>query len=126
MKNPSFVCFSLLNFLPNVSNCIQSSIEYDSKHRLQEIRGLIFVQVATLWNAIMTMGKDNKRNEKQKSVCSRLVDSSDLSSPYRAMNVLDELQNQLEEDVRTLADIPDLCLERFLKKETIKKSIKPF
>lgn len=80
---------------------------------------LLFVHIPTLVNMFMTMGKNDDRHEKQKKVRSKLVDSSDPSSSYRAMRVLNELENQPEEDVRTLADIPDLCLERFADKETM-------
>ncbi|CAF1673661.1 unnamed protein product, partial [Adineta ricciae] len=49
----------------------------------------------------------------------KLSDDSNPSSPYRAVEVLDELRSQPEEDVETLAIIPDLCLERHADKETM-------
>ena len=80
---------------------------------------LLFVQLPTLVNLIMTMGQNDDQHEKQKKVRSKLIDSSDPSSPVRAMDVLNQLENQPEEDVETLAVIPDLCLERFPDKETM-------
>jgi len=80
---------------------------------------LLFVQLPTFWNFIMTIGKDDDKNEKQKRIRAKLTDDEDPSSPYRAIEVLDELQNQPSIDVETLADIPDLCLQRYPDKETM-------
>lgn len=57
--------------------------------------------------------------EKQKKVRSKLIDSSDSSSFYRAMDVRNQLENLAEEQVQTLTDTPDLCFERFPDKETM-------
>ena len=83
------------------------------------IIALLFVQLPTFWHLIMTYGRDNDQNEKHKRIRSKLIDCSDPSLPYRAIEVLNQLENQPEEDVQTLADIPDLCLQRFPDKETM-------
>jgi len=80
---------------------------------------LLFVQLPTFWCYMTTLGKDDDKNEKQKRIRGKITDDEDPSSPYRAVEVLDELQNQPEDDVQTLADIPDLCLQRFPDKETM-------
>ena len=56
------------------------------------IIALLFVQLPTLWYYIMTFGKDDDKNEKQKRIRAKLTDDDDPSSPYRAIEVLDELQ----------------------------------
>jgi long-chain acyl-CoA synthetase len=83
------------------------------------IIALLFVQLPTFWRLVTTLGKDNDKTVKQKKVRSKLIDDSDPSSPYRAIQVLDELQIQPEDDIETLANIPELCLERFPDKETM-------
>jgi hypothetical protein len=80
---------------------------------------LLFVQLPALCYYAITLGKHNEKNEKQKRIRAKLTDESDPLSPYRAMEVLDKLQNQPEEAVETLADIPDLCLLRYANKETM-------
>ena len=80
---------------------------------------LLFVHLPALCYCALTLGKANETREKQKRLRARRVDESDPSSPYRALEVLDKLRDQPEEAVRTLADIPDLCLKRFADKETM-------
>jgi len=80
---------------------------------------LLFVQLPTLWNVIMTLGKDDKSSKIQKRIRAKLINPSDPSSPYRAIEVFDELRTTPDEHVQTLADIPDYCLERFADKETL-------
>ncbi|CAF2859817.1 unnamed protein product [Rotaria sp. Silwood2] len=70
------------------------------------------VHLPTFWHYLMTLGKDDRKGLKQKRIPAKLIDDSDPSSPYRALEVLDELRTQPEDDVETLAVIPDLCLER--------------
>jgi len=80
---------------------------------------LLFVELPTFWRYMTTLGKDDNKVVKQKRVRAKLTDDSDPSSPYRAVEVLDELQTQPEDDVETLAVIPDLCLQRHPDKETL-------
>jgi long-chain acyl-CoA synthetase len=80
---------------------------------------LLFVQLPTLWNVIMTLGKDDENSKIQKRIRAKLINPSDPSSPYRAIEVFDELRTTPDEHVQTLADIPDYCLERFADKETL-------
>jgi hypothetical protein len=80
---------------------------------------LLFVQIPTLWRYIITLGKDDDKHNKQKRVRAKLIDDSDPSSPYRAVEVLDGLQTKPEEDVETLADIPDLAVKRFADRQTM-------
>jgi len=49
----------------------------------------------------------------------KLIDDENLSSSYRALEVLDELKTQPENHVEALAIIPDLCLERHADEETM-------
>jgi long-chain acyl-CoA synthetase len=80
---------------------------------------LLFVELPTFWRYMTTLGKDDNKVVKQKRVRAKITDDSDPSSPYRAVEVLDELQTQSEDDVETLAVIPDLCLQRHPDKETL-------
>ncbi len=80
---------------------------------------LLFVELPTFWRYMTTLGKDDNKVVKQKRVRAKITDDSDPSSPYRAVEVLDELQTQPEDDVETLAVIPDLCLQRHPDKETL-------
>lgn len=80
---------------------------------------LLFVQLPTFWDYITTLGKDNTKREKQKRLRAKLTDDDDPSSPYRAIQVLHGLKNQPENIIETLADIPDLCLQRFPDKQTM-------
>ena len=79
----------------------------------------MFVQLPTFWNYAVTLGKDDQKRTKQKRLRAKLTDDSDPSSPYRAVDVLDELRSQPEDDVETLAVIPHLALERHADKETM-------
>ncbi|CAF1671091.1 unnamed protein product, partial [Adineta ricciae] len=74
------------------------------------IIAFLFVHLPTFWNYITTLGKDDRKRNRQRRVRAKLSDDSNPSSPYRAVEVLDELRSQPEEDVETLAIIPDLCL----------------
>ncbi len=67
----------------------------------------------------MTWGKDDRRSKVQRRIRATLTDSSDPSSPYRAVEVLDELRTIPDEQVHTLADIPDHCLRHYAEKETL-------
>jgi long-chain acyl-CoA synthetase len=80
---------------------------------------LLFVHLPTFWRYIMTLGKDDDKRGKQKRLRAKLRDDEDPSSPYRAVEVLDELRTQPEDEVETLAVIPDLCLQRHADKETM-------
>jgi len=80
---------------------------------------LLFVELPTFWRYMTTLGKDDNKVVKQKRVRAKITDDSDPSSPYRAVEVLNELQTQPEDDVETLAVIPDLCLQRHPDKETL-------
>ena len=67
----------------------------------------------------MTLGRDDERWKHQKRSRAELIAPDDPSSPYRAVEVIDELRTQPNEHVRTLADIPDYSLARFAEKETL-------
>ena len=60
-----------------------------------------------------------ERSKIQKRIRAKITNPSDPSSPYRAVEVLDELQTTPDEHVKTLADIPDHCLEHYANKETL-------
>lgn len=79
----------------------------------------LFVQLPTLWNMIMTVGKDDEKSQIQKRIRAKITNPSDPSSPYRAVEVLDELQTTPNDIVHTLADIPNYCFENFVDKETL-------
>jgi long-chain acyl-CoA synthetase len=68
---------------------------------------------------MITLGKTNDKSEQQTRIRAKLTDESDPSSAYRAVEVLDKLQTQIEHKVKTLAVIPDLCLKRYADKETM-------
>jgi hypothetical protein len=80
---------------------------------------LFFVQLPTLWNLIMTFGKDDERTKVQKRVRAKIINPSDPSSPYRAIEVLHELRSTPDDHIQTLADIPPYCFEHFADKETL-------
>ncbi|CAF3777239.1 unnamed protein product [Rotaria sordida] len=80
---------------------------------------LLFIQLPGFFYYTITFGKHDEKKEKQTRIRAKLTNDSDPSSPYRALEVLDELQNQPELAVETLADIPDLCLQRYSDKETM-------
>ncbi|CAF1363791.1 unnamed protein product [Adineta steineri] len=83
------------------------------------IIAFLFVHLPTFWNYVMTLGKDDNKVNKQKRARAKLTEDSDPSSPYRAVEVLKKLRTQPDDEVETLADIPDLCLERHADKETM-------
>lgn len=80
---------------------------------------LLFVQLPTIWHLIMTLGKNEDRSKIQKRIRSKIIDPSDPSAPYRAVEVLHELRTTPDDTVKTLADIPDFCLRRYADKETL-------
>ena len=49
----------------------------------------------------------------------RITNPSDPSSPYRAIQTLNELRSTPDENIKTLADIPDYCLQCYADKETL-------
>src|ERR1700733_3514134 len=67
---------------------------------------LLFVHLPTFCRFITTLGKDGNKYEKQKRTRAKLTNDDDPSSPYRAVEVLNELKTKPEDDVETLADIP--------------------
>ena len=81
--------------------------------------GFVFVQIPLLIDSIINPDEFQKRRSKQQQIRSKLTDESDRKSAYRAIEVLDQLQNQPEEQIETLADIPRVCLSRFADKETM-------
>jgi len=83
------------------------------------IISLLFVELPTFCRYITTLGKDDDKGIKQKRVRAKFTDDSDPSSPYRAVEVLNELKTQPEDDVETLADIPDRALQRNADRETM-------
>ncbi|CAF1080787.1 unnamed protein product [Rotaria sordida] len=80
---------------------------------------LLFVQLPTFGYLIMTLGKDENRSRLQKHTRAKLIDPSDPSAPYRAVEVIDELRNTPDTHIKTLADIPEHCLQRYADKETL-------
>jgi long-chain acyl-CoA synthetase len=68
---------------------------------------------------VIRLGKKDEKIEKQKRIRAKLTDESDPSSSYRAVEVVDKLENQPEKRVETLSFIPDLCLRRHPDKETM-------
>ncbi|CAF3774551.1 unnamed protein product [Rotaria sp. Silwood1] len=80
---------------------------------------LLFVQLPTFWNLIMTLGKDKDQSRLQKRTRAKLTNPSDPSAPYRAVGFETELRTTPDEHVNTLADIPDYCLQRYADKETL-------
>jgi long-chain acyl-CoA synthetase len=83
------------------------------------IIALLFVELPTFWRFVTTLGKDDDKRGKQKKIRSKLIDENDPSSPYRAVGVIHQLKTQPEDEIETLADIAQLCLERFPDKETM-------
>lgn len=79
----------------------------------------LFVHLPTLWNYLLNWGKNDQIHFKQKEIRAKLTDDNDPSSPYRAVQVLKELKNQPEDQIETLADIPEVCLQRYPKRETM-------
>jgi long-chain acyl-CoA synthetase len=77
-----------------------------------------FVQLPTFWKLIMTLGREDERSKLQKRIRAKLTDPSNPSSAYRAVEVLNELRTTPDENVTTLADIPDHALQRYAHKET--------
>ena len=80
---------------------------------------LFFVQLPSLWSQLLSMGENEEKRDRQKRSRARLVQPTDPNSPYRAMEVIQQLENQPEEEFNTLADIPQLCLQRFPQKLTL-------
>ena len=80
---------------------------------------LLFVQLPRLFHYMIRMGRKDDTFEKQKRVRAKLTDESDPLSPYRAVEVLDQLHTRIEKKVETLAAIPDWCLQHHANKETM-------
>jgi long-chain acyl-CoA synthetase len=80
---------------------------------------LLFVELPTFWNLIMTLGRNDERSKTQKRIRAKIINPSDPSSPYRAVEVLDELQTAPDEYVKTLADIPEHSIQHYADKETL-------
>jgi hypothetical protein len=55
----------------------------------------------------------------QKRIRAKITNPLDPSSPYRAVEVLDELRAISDEHVQTLADLPDYALQHHADKETL-------
>jgi hypothetical protein len=49
----------------------------------------------------MILGKNDQTNFKQKRIRSKLTDGNDPSSPYRAIEVLNQLKAQSEDQIST-------------------------
>lgn len=79
----------------------------------------IVVHVPRVSHYVVTLGKYDEKIEKQKRIRAKLTNNNDPSSPYRAVQVLEQLETQLEKKVETLAVIPELCLKRYSNKETM-------
>jgi hypothetical protein len=86
---------------------------------LMYLISLLFVQLPTLWNFIMRLGKNDERLKIQKRIRAKITNPLDPSSPYRAVEVLDELRAISDEHVQTLADLPDYALQHHADKETL-------
>ncbi|CAF1232867.1 unnamed protein product, partial [Didymodactylos carnosus] len=81
---------------------------------------LFAILILLLWNyAIITVGRDGDKTILQNRQRAKLVHENDPNSPYRALEVLDELKSTPEEAVQTLADIPDLAVQRYGERETM-------
>ena len=79
---------------------------------------LFVVEIPTFWHLMIRAGKSSERFKKQHRLRAKLIDPSDSSAPYRAIEVVDGLRTTPNERVKTLADIPDYALENFADKET--------
>ena len=80
---------------------------------------LIFVRLPLACSYIMTLGKRDERDKKQKRVRAKRMNDSDPTSSYRAVEVFDKIHTQPKHKMKTLAVIPDLCLQRFADRETM-------
>lgn len=80
---------------------------------------LVFVQLPTVWNFIIMSGSDKNRSQLQKRIRAKIINPSNPSSPYRAVEVLNKLRTTPDESVKTLGDIPDYCIQRYADKETL-------
>lgn len=85
---------------------------------LMSIISVIFVQIPTLFHWVITLGKVNEKTIQRKRLRGQLTDTNDPSSPYRAMEAQDGLFNTPNDRIRTLADLPDYCLENYADTET--------
>jgi long-chain acyl-CoA synthetase len=86
---------------------------------LMGIISILFVHIPALCYFLITFGKIDEKSQSQKRIRAKLIDPSDPSSPYRAIEVIDELQTTPDEYVKTLADIPDYALEHYADRETL-------
>ena len=80
---------------------------------------LVFVHLPSFWRWLISLGKDDDTSERQKRLRCQLVEPADPCSAYRAMEVLDHLENQPDEQLETLADIVHLALRRHADKQTM-------
>jgi long-chain acyl-CoA synthetase len=86
---------------------------------LMGIIAILFVHIPAVCYFLYTFGKVDEKSQNHKRVRARLTNPDDPSSPYRALEVTDELQTTPDEYVKTLADIPDYCVERYADRETL-------
>ncbi|CAF0944544.1 unnamed protein product [Didymodactylos carnosus] len=113
--------------MPDLSRIFESALNTAFKRFLVTILkttlvcliAFFFVQIPTIGRFLMTIGKDDDRSKKQKRLRAKIVDKNDPSSPYRAVEVVDELKYIPEDGIHTLADIPDLTIKRFADRETL-------
>ena len=86
---------------------------------LMGIIAILFVHIPAVCYFLYTFGKVNEKSRNHRRVRAKLTNPDDPSSPYRAIEVTDELQTTPDEYVKTLADIPDYCVERYADRETL-------
>lgn len=80
---------------------------------------ILFVHLPTLFSLIMRLGKRNVREKNQNRLRAKRTNLLDPSSPYRALETLDQLQTQIDKKVSTLADIPDFCYRQYADRRTM-------
>jgi long-chain acyl-CoA synthetase len=86
---------------------------------LMGIISILFVHLPAVGYYLITFGKIDEKSQSHKRIRAKLTNPLDPSSPYRAIEVTDELQTTPDEYVQTLADIPDYCLEKYADRETL-------
>lgn len=79
---------------------------------------ILFVHIPNLTRALTT-GHEDENKKLQRRIRAKQIDPTDPFSPYRAVEVLDNLRTTPDEFIHTLADIPDYCVERYSDKETL-------
>lgn len=85
---------------------------------LMSVISLLFAQIPLFVHFLVTFGQVDDKSRHQKRIRAKLTNPADPSSPYRAVEVRDELLTTPDEHVRTLADLPDYCLQHYADKET--------